>query len=732
MKSVAIIGAGPGGLVAAKTLLHSHPANTFSVTIFEKSNEIGGLWNVKNHTRDGFLPPNMPTNLSRYSVAFSDLSWEGMRFGNRPPPMFPKAWQVQEYLEEYAKRYIPKEAVSLRTEVKFADRILEHSKTVWKIKYSTTGSPELSERTFDHLLVATGFFAQSRPIQCKLDGFNLGETPTRIIHSSKYRALDDILPAGKASQGNKILVIGGANSGGEVAAAVAFDISSRQYSPGGDESLDYQIVHITPRPIYGLPLFVPGDARGTFLPLDMKLYNIGKRPDGPISFAFGRQLPETSRFVHGLMQSTLGTDKYEVGFQPPVSNDSVDLAAPYAAIQEHYAGYVRSGLIAPRLGRVASLTRDNGNEALTAVIEDASEGFVVKDVAAVLYATGYTPAPALAILSSSVKKELEYDPDNLRLPLLIYDDAISSNPSIPDLGFVGFYEGPYWGVMEMQARSLACKWAAESSETGLQGRSENSKKREKSLHDVRDAMKNDKLRVPQYVFSDYLAILEQTAEELSLERNDNGWSPREGPVAPARYLDYGSDRYEAQKAMSAMQAMLQKSAKEGLYVARATFRGLQGDWKIHRKLSSVVAGFPTGILTGTASFCPRMPTDPAFDFEYLYIEKGSLVTDQGFTTEARRRYVYRYSEEQDEISVWFVKQDGKTVDYFYHRLDFETPPSERREPRVVAKGDHLCEADFYSSFYRFLFDGVALVSFTIKHIVKGPKKDYVSETLYER
>ena len=731
MKSVAIVGAGPGGLVAAKTLLHSYPANTFNVTIFEKSDNIGGLWNVKGHSDDGYLPPDMPTNLSKYTVGFSDLSWDSMKFGNKAAPTFPKAWQVQDYLEEYTRRYLPRDVFALHTEVKFADSIVKDSKTAWRIKYSTTGNCALSEKTFDFLMVATGFFARPRPIQCSLKGFEQEASRVKIVHSSRYRTLDNVVPTRMETQGKKILVVGGANSGGEAAAAVAFDISSAQHSPDGDDSLDYQIVHITPRPVYGLPLFVPGDKPGSFLPLDLKLYDLSKRSEKTITFAFGKQPPELSGFVHGLLHSMLGTDQYEVGFQPPVSNDAADIAAPYAAIQESYAGYVRSGLIEHRLGRVTSLEKGNAGETLVARVEYGSEEFTVENVVGVVYATGYTPAPALEILSESVRERLGYDAKNLRLPLLACDNVISSHPSVPHLGLIGFYEGPYWGVMEMQSRLLAHSWIQGDEGTASDKRSEESVKRENSLREVRDAMINEKSRVPQYIFSDYLAILEQSSRELGLERNDNGWGPKEGPVTSARYLDSRSGKEEARKTMSSMQEFFRQSAENGKYAPRAAFRGLQGNWKIHRKLHSVIAEFPSGTLIGSGSFHPRAPTAPEYDLEYLYIEKGFLVTEQGSSMQAHRKYVYRYREDKDQVSVWFVKQDGKTCDYLYHELKFQARDSQKAECSWIANGDHLCEADFYSSQYVFHFDGVALKNFAINHTVKGPKKDYTSETSYE-
>ena len=733
MKTVAIVGAGPGGLVAAKTLLRLYP-NTFQVTVFEKSDGIGGLWNVKNHPRDSFLPPNMPTNLSRFTVGFSDLSWLSMRFNSKAPPIFPKAWQVEEYLQEYARRYLPKDIIKLRSEVTSVEKIEERSKTRWKLQYSNAETSTPSEQIFDYLMLASGFFAKPRPIRSELKAVGIDDPTTQFVHSSKYRSLEDITPKDER-HGKKILVIGGANSGGEAATAVAFDISSARHSPNGNESLDYTVVQVTARPSYGLPLLVPGNKPGSFVPLDIKLYDLGKRPEKPeqpISFSFGPQPVKTSHFLHGMLQSLLGTDKFEVGNQLPVTGDGAEYAAPYSAIQEHFAGYVRSGLISVQRGRVDRIEKNENTGSLTAFIKSESGSSTIEDICGVVYATGYTPAPSLEILPDSVKKSLEYENGNYRLPVLLPDDMVASHPSEPQLGFIGFYEGPYWGVMEMQARLLARRWANDSDIIEHRAQSEESKTHEENTRSLREAMRNEKSRVPQFIFSDYLAILEQASRELNLSRNDNGWNQREGSITPARYLDSGSDKTEALRTMHAIHDLLQRAANEGMYAPRATFRALQGNWNMSRSLRSARDDFPSGRFTGRASFHLRRPTDPDFDFEYLYEEQGTLTTDHGAKMDAHRRYVYRYEENADKITVWFVKPDGKAVDYLYHELGFEKPKDNEQQPAWLAKADHLCEADFYYSQYRFEFNGVALKGFTVRHTVTGPKKDYTSETTYER
>ncbi|KAK1821843.1 hypothetical protein LTR12_003719 [Friedmanniomyces endolithicus] len=136
MKHVCIIGAGPAGLVAAKTFQQT---GRFTLTLYEKSHRIGGLWALDENTRTGFLAPGTPTNLSRFTVGFSDLDWRevdlgsqhdggGARRGGGGVPMFPKAWQVGRYLEEFRRRYVPDEVLKLGTEVVGAVRCVEEGR----------------------------------------------------------------------------------------------------------------------------------------------------------------------------------------------------------------------------------------------------------------------------------------------------------------------------------------------------------------------------------------------------------------------------------------------------------------------------------------------------------------------------------------------------------------------------------------------------------------------------
>jgi hypothetical protein len=238
-------------------------------------------------------------------------------------------------------------------------------------------------------------------------------------------------------------------------------------------------------------------------------------------------------------------------------------------------------------------------------------------------------------------------------------------------------------------------------------------------------------------FGDYAGFMEEMASHLQLKRNDGPFSEREGCVSPARYLSLDSDATHAASIMRDLHENWYACREEGRYVPRAAFRALQGNWDIHRTIKSALPSFPSGTLNGTASFHPRLPTKDksgkSFDLEYLYIESGTLVLSNGFSMNARRRYVYRYSEAEDKLSVWFVKPDNDLeVDYLFHDLEFISPAEAVKEGACVAKADHLCVEDMYWTKYRLPFRGISLLEFENMHTVRGPSKDYVTTTSYRR
>src|SRR3954447_8762484 len=90
---VAVVGAGPAGLVAGKHALEAG----FDVTVFEAQDALGGQWNAGSPVSGVW--PGMRTNTSRWMTAFSDF----------PVPsshaLHPRAEQIHAYLRAYADAY---------------------------------------------------------------------------------------------------------------------------------------------------------------------------------------------------------------------------------------------------------------------------------------------------------------------------------------------------------------------------------------------------------------------------------------------------------------------------------------------------------------------------------------------------------------------------------------------------------------------------------------------------
>ena len=738
MKSVCVVGAGPAGIVAAKTFLQTHK---FEVTVFEKADRIGGIWALDRTSTGGFLSPHTPTNLSRFTVGFADLDWNSVDFEDgkkagstnsvsksMKPPMFPKAWMANRYLETYRAKYIPEDVVKCNREVINAERVGEKWKIAIKDKQEHTETQE-----FDYLVMASGFFARPRLVEQDVPSPTKGSStlPVRIIHSSTFRQLVDLFPNGKDVSGKTILMIGGGNSSGETAAAVALQLSDSQWSPNKTKSnrfKDCQIMHVTPRPLYPLPHFneYEGESR-SYVPLDWKLYDFSKRPRDLGSYG-GRQSKDIKDIVHRALQSMVGGDQSDIS-EALVSRKGDDRGSAYVSLTESYAEFVRSGLIEAISGRVIGL--DSGKDGCaTAIVKNDGEEVRFDDIAAVIYATGYTPCPALDLLDDRTKAAVRYDPKSMRLPMILEQWQTMSKEA-PNVSFLGFYEGPYWPMMEMQARLTADRWLSSLTVP------RKSYESEEELLQLRQGMRDRWLDVPQFWFNDYLGYVEDIANELKLSRNDCGFAEREGCPSPARYLTGHTNQAEANAIMEELHQLWHDCTVKGRYVPRAAFRALHGHWNIRRTIESALPTFPSGTLDGTASFHPRFPTadksGKIFDLEYLYIESGTFTMSSGHSMTASRRYVYRYSEVDDRLSVWFVKPDSDLeVDYLFHDLKFVKPAEARGAGALMAEADHLCVEDMYWTKYRLPMKGVSLKDFEIKHTVKGPSKDYIATTEYKR
>jgi hypothetical protein len=432
--------------------------------------------------------------------------------------------------------------------------------------------------------------------------------------------------------------------------------------------------------------------------------------------------------THGFLDNYIGTDQEELGPCLAMTGD-VRSSTPFLAVSDTYSEFVRSGKIQTLRGKVA----DGAATATNILVLDHSDtsgpvkSVEIGNVAAVVLATGYDASPSLQFLPKEVLETLQFDPYSDAFPLAL-DVHSTVNWNIPSLGFVGFYRSPYWGVMEMQARYLGAIWRGNTK--ALQGLSVDS-----GVESIL-RLRNDPRRA-QFPMGDYAYLMESFSELLNIRRSGDKEDERTGGVFGPRYLlpDVPeAEKLEADRSLS----MIAKSfelCESGKYVARAAFRAMQGDWKLQRTITSRIASYPSGALSGKAYFKARTPTDSAADLEYLYLENGEFKADNGFNFEAKRTYVHRYAESSDTLSVWFTKPDQKTVDYFFHSLQFITPSIEDAKSGNApwkANSSHLCIEDLYDVEYEFYFKGATLRKWSMEYTVRGPAKDYTIRSVYTR
>ena len=187
--SVAVIGAGPGGLVTARWLL----SQGFQPTIFEKSQTLGGQWTGL----DGIsgVWPTMHTNTSRILTSFSDLEPDN-------DLTFPSNRDMLAYLHRYAEMF------ALTTRIRFGTPVdrLSRGNGSWLVEHS--GMTE----AFERVIVATGRFQS--PSVPMIPGLETFTGPAGEMATYHYREPQPYL-------GKRVLVAGGAISALEIASELA-------------------------------------------------------------------------------------------------------------------------------------------------------------------------------------------------------------------------------------------------------------------------------------------------------------------------------------------------------------------------------------------------------------------------------------------------------------------------------------------------------------------------------
>ncbi len=187
---VAIIGAGPSGITAAKNCRQAG----IPYTLFERSDKVGGNWVFNDATGHSSVYENTHIISSKTLSSYEDFPMPASY------PDYPSHRQVQAYFEDYARHF------GVLPEVRFGhtvQRAQREGDGGWTL---TVRGPD-GERTerFTHLMVANGH--HWNPRWPDIPGHFAG----RYLHSHDFKRADD------SWRGQRVLVIGAGNSAADVA-----------------------------------------------------------------------------------------------------------------------------------------------------------------------------------------------------------------------------------------------------------------------------------------------------------------------------------------------------------------------------------------------------------------------------------------------------------------------------------------------------------------------------------
>lgn len=650
VSEIAVIGGGAAGIIASRHLIQYG----FRPTIFEKRHVLGGLWHSSN---DILSWKKINTNLSKFTCCFSELPWD------EEQEMFPSREKMQSYLNLYSNKYLDKE----RCNIKYNCEVIKVSKSDMRFKVEWKEQEESFMCNFyDGLVVATGFFSDCYfPKKVNYKAFT-----GQHLHSSQYHSSTNLKEL-------NVAIIGASFSALEIAADVA------KYAN--------RVINILPRIPYVLPRYLPvteEDSKSFFFqPLDLAFYRRNK------SYPQRENLipdEESCRKKHAFLQSFgSAMQKSLIGFPEDVTSPV------YVSISDSYLNYVAMDKIKV-IEDVLTTCKDRSLF--------CSSGKVIDNIDVLISCTGYKTN--LSFLSDEILKELQYDPTNQFAPLILCMDTY--HPSIPNLGFVGMYRGPYFGIMELQARYIAHLMSTKHWEeiSSL------------DLDEINDSLRirNQKPR-PQFPHSDYVGQMDTLSERLNLIPQPD--FTKEGDyIIPAFY----QPNYDvAKKSWKNIETEI-KNAKKGKNIPNILIYSLVGKWKFHRSISYTDINSNDESVSGNVIFSEK-------EKYLLYHEDGIYQTSTGASYPIFREYCYIANSSKNSLDIYFVENHEKGEIF----LRFLFHPSKQQNGQNEglcweASADHLCLKDLYKGKIFVRFEGVSIVYIRMEYNVKGPKKDYVSVT----
>jgi cation diffusion facilitator CzcD-associated flavoprotein CzcO len=231
-EAVCVIGAGASGLIAVKNLRE----NGFEVDCYERDTVLGGLWNPQNQHSPLYPGTHLVTSRSQTEIPDFPMPdhW----------PDYPSAAQMLDYLKRYADHFRLAEHIWYGSEISAIEPV-EGSRFEVIVKPAAGSSAR--RLRYAAVIIATGHHwlpnLPSYPGQAGYRG--------TILHSSQLKDSSRL-------RGKTVLVVGGGNSGVDIACEAAVSAA--------------RCLHSTRRGYWLLPKYLGG------LPSDSAVARLHQRP----------------------------------------------------------------------------------------------------------------------------------------------------------------------------------------------------------------------------------------------------------------------------------------------------------------------------------------------------------------------------------------------------------------------------------------------------------------------
>nr|XP_012216802.1 PREDICTED: flavin-containing monooxygenase FMO GS-OX-like 3 [Linepithema humile]XP_012216803.1 PREDICTED: flavin-containing monooxygenase FMO GS-OX-like 3 [Linepithema humile] len=209
---IAIVGGGVAGLVVARHVVSK--LDTYSFTLFEQTDTIGGTWIYTDETHfdkyglliHSSMYKNLKTNIPKEVMQIPDFP-----FRNQGGPSFVHHSVIRQYLLDYARHFNLYPYVKLRTVVKHVEpETLKNGQTLWTLTYEDLESKVETTKTFDAVVLCNGHYTVGHvPHIPGIENF-----PGGCIHSHQYRVPE-------VYAGKKVCILGASWSGIDIAIEVS-------------------------------------------------------------------------------------------------------------------------------------------------------------------------------------------------------------------------------------------------------------------------------------------------------------------------------------------------------------------------------------------------------------------------------------------------------------------------------------------------------------------------------